>query len=108
MIKRWLLGFLLVDFVLLSTWATWKVGYLGIFAAALNGPGEMQIFADLCIALLFASGWLKRDAERRGINPWTWIVAIVPMGSLSIVGYLAAREAGVIGRAATASEPVAA
>jgi hypothetical protein len=94
---RWILYFFFADFVLLSAWATWEVGYLGIFAAALNGPGEMQIFADLCVALTFACGWLRADAAQRGVNPWPWVVAVLPTGSLALVAYVAATRTGLLG-----------
>lgn len=88
---RWLLGFLFLDFVLLSAWATWEVGYLGIFAAAVQGPGSMQIFADLCVALIFAGGWMRTDARKHGLPAWPFLVAIPFAGSLALVAYVAVR-----------------
>jgi len=92
MMKNVLLALVFVDFLVLSGWAMWEVGYLGIFAVALKGPGEAQVFADLCIALTFGSRWLYRDARTRGWNPWPWLVSVPLLGSISLVGYWAARE----------------
>ena len=62
-------------------------------AAAAEGPGSMQIFADLCVALVFGGGWLRADARRRGVPAWPWLLAVPFAGSLALVAYVAVREA---------------
>jgi len=88
--KRIVLGLVFVDFLLLSTWATWEVGYFGIFAVAFAGPGEAQVFADLAVALIFGSRWLYRHAMTRDRNPWPWLLAVPFLGSIPVITYAVA------------------
>lgn len=76
-----------LGFMALSAWATWEVGYLGIFEVAWSGPGGSQVFADLCIALGLASRWVYRDARASGRNPWPWLLAVPPLGSIPLITY---------------------
>ncbi|MCA9488549.1 MAG: hypothetical protein KC621_01460 [Myxococcales bacterium] len=75
----------------MSTWAMWQVGYVGIWQVALNGPGELQVFTDLFVACGIASGWLIGDARKRGISPWPWVAAVLPLGSIPILTYVVLR-----------------
>ena len=63
------LATLLAGFLALSTWAMSHVGYFGIFAVALAGPGEAQVFTDLL-------------AERR--RSWTMIWDKIPYALVAL------------------------
>lgn len=87
----------------LSTWATYKVGYFGIFAVALAGPGETQVFADLCVALSLVLPFLASDARRNGINPWPWFAGTLLLGSIAPLTYFLWRD--LKGSAVTNTQP---
>ena len=91
-LRKFLLGFILIDFALFSTWVMWQVGYFGIWQAGLESPGSLQILFDLAIACLLICTWMKKDAEQRGINPYPWIVATFAAGTLVPLVYLLIRE----------------
>jgi len=92
MLKRIALALLFIDFMALSAWATWEVGYFGIFAVAASGPGEAQVFADLCVALTFGCAWMVGDARKRGVTVWPWLLAVPFLGSIPVITYAVARE----------------
>lgn len=73
--------------VVVSTIAMFTDGYFAIFGVAFESWAGAQVFADLCVALCFAARWLIRDARTTGRNPWPWLLAIPPLGSLSPLGY---------------------
>ena len=90
---RVLLAFVFVDFMALSGWAMWEVGYIGIFEAAFTGgPGTLQVLFDLVVACGFGSVWLYRDARERGHNPWPWLLAVAPLGSIPLLAYVLVRD----------------
>jgi len=93
---KWLLWLVLVDFSLLTLWAMWEVGYLGIWQAGFSSPGGMQILADLTVCCGLIALWIWNDAKQRGVNPWPWIVATIFVGSLSPLVYLLVRESGKV------------
>lgn len=82
----------LLDFAALTTWAVYKVGYLGIFAAGLAGPGAMQVLADLILFGGLACLWMIADARTRGANPWPYVVITLFAGSFGPLLYLLVRE----------------
>ena len=84
----------------LSLWATYKVGYFGIFAVAVAGPGEAQVFADLTVALTLVLPFLASDARRHGINPWPWFVGTLLLGSIAPLTYFLWRDAAAAAAAA--------
>lgn len=79
-------------FLPLSFWATYKVSFLGIFAVAVAGPGEMQVFADLAVALSLLMPFLVADARRSGVNPWPWVLGTALLGSISPLAYFLWRD----------------
>ncbi len=91
-VKRLLVALVFVDFLAISAWAMWKVGYFGIWAAAISGPGELQVLADLFVACGLASAWVLRDARERGVNAWPFVVAALPFGSIPLLGYVLVRD----------------
>jgi hypothetical protein len=54
----------LAAFSVLSAIAVWEHGYLGLFAWQLENTAEMQVLADLCIALALVLTWLWSDARK--------------------------------------------
>jgi hypothetical protein len=78
-----------VSFTAFSTWVIVQHGPLGFLPAAFDGAWGTQVFLDLVISLSLAMGWLIPHAKKRGINPWPFVVACVPLGSISALAYLA-------------------
>lgn len=92
-LSRALLALVWLDFMALSAWALWEVGYFGIWEAALTGgPATLQVLFDLVVACGFASRWVVRDARSRGLNPWPWVLAVLPLGSLPLLTYVLVRD----------------
>lgn len=88
-----LLSVLWLGFLGVTGWALWEVGYFGVFDAVLaGGPGTLQVFVDLVVACVFATVWLVQDARARGLNPWPWVIAVFPLGSIPILTYALVRD----------------
>jgi len=85
---------LLADFAVVTGWAMSEVGYVGIFAAGLSGPGAIQILVDLVIVCGLAMVWMVFDAGRHGLNPWPYVLLTVFAGSFGPLVYLLRREWG--------------
>lgn len=96
--KTGVLVLVLLDFAALTGWAMYEVGYFGIFAAGLAGPGAMQILADLVILGALACVWMVADARARGANPWPFVVITLFAGSFGPLLYLLARQRRTAGR----------
>lgn len=90
--KIGLLVLILIDFIALSLWALYEVGYIGILAAGLAGPGAIQVLADVVILGGLACVWVVADARARGTNPWPYVVITLCGGSLGPLLYLLVRE----------------
>ena len=91
---------LLVPFTLLTLYALFDVGYVGIFDYHRHSSAGWQVFTDLVIALVLVMIWMVDDARRLGRNPWPWIVGTLFLGSISPLLYLATSPA-----AETTGEP---
>jgi hypothetical protein len=81
----------LIAFTGFSAWVTYEEGYFGFLTLARRERWGMQVLLDLCIAACFALGWLRADARRRGINPWPFLLATIPSGSIAILTYTVLR-----------------
>ena len=90
--KKWILGMVLLDFALFSTWVMWEVGYFGIWQAGMASPGAWQILIDLVIAGGLICSWMVVDARKHGWNPWPWVAATFALGTLVPLVYLLRRE----------------
>lgn len=88
---RLLAAGVLLPFLVFSTWVAVKEGFVPFFTLPWTHPIWSQEFLDLCIALCFVSGWLMRDARRRGANPWPYLVATPLLGSIAPLTYLILR-----------------
>ncbi len=86
-LKRLLVGLVLLDFAAFTGWILFTQDNLALIEASLTNPWGIQVAIDLCIAACFGSAWLYRDARAKGLNPWPWIVAVIPTGSLALLAY---------------------
>ena len=82
----------LVPFFAFSVWVSIGHGPLGFIDTALHGGWETQVVMDLFIALAVASTVVRRDALKRGITPWPWMVAMALLGSIGMLVYFVYRE----------------
>ena len=80
---------LLVPFAVLSAYAVYKVGYLGIPLYHIHSPAGWQVFADLVIALVLVLMFIVQDAKANGRAAWPWVVGTLVLGSVSPLLYLA-------------------
>lgn len=90
--KTAILVVILLDFAALTGWAIYEVGYIGLFAAGLAGPGALQVLTDLVIMGGLLCIWMVGDARARDINPWPFIVITVFAGSFGPLLYLLVRS----------------
>ena len=88
-------------FTAYSLFVTATEGYWGFATLALRERWGMQVLLDLAIAISVAWAWLWPDAKRRGISPWPYLVATLPLGSIAVLAYLIHRE--LRGRATSTS-----
>lgn len=91
-LKTLLLGFVLFDFALLSVYAMYQVGYVGIWQAGLASWGAIQLLVDLVILGGLAALWIIGDARRGGLNPWPYVLLTLTGGSFGPLVYLLRRE----------------
>lgn len=89
MTKKTFAIILLIPFSLLTVYAIYKVGYIGVFDYHRHSPAGWQVFADLVIACLLLLTWLVPHAKKNGRNPWPFVVITVFLGSLGPLLYLA-------------------
>lgn len=92
--KRTLAITLLIPFSMLTLYAVWQVGYIGIFDYHRHSPAGWQVFADLVVALILVLSWLIGDAKRKGRNPWIWVALTLTLGSIGPLLYLATSRGG--------------
>ncbi|GJM10630.1 MAG: hypothetical protein DHS20C11_29060 [Lysobacteraceae bacterium] len=92
--KRTLAITLLIPFSILTLYAVWQVGYIGIFDYHRHSPAGWQVFADLVVALILVLSWLIADAKRKGRNPWIWVALTLTLGSIGPLLYLATTKDG--------------
>jgi hypothetical protein len=79
---------ILIPFALLTAYAVWQVGYLGIFEYHRHSPARWQVIADLVIACLLVLMWLVPEARKAGRNPWPRVVLTLVAGSIGPLLYL--------------------
>ena len=94
-IKPAVLYALLLPFSLVSAWALWEVGYVGIFTASLANAGTLQVFCDLVVTSVLAMLWMVNDARGRGLNAWPFVVVTLLAGSFGPLLYLLRRGGSV-------------
>ena len=84
---------LLIPFSLLTVYAIYKVGYIGVFDYQRHSPAGWQVFADLVIACLLCLSWLIPEAKRNGRNPAPFVVLTLFLGALGPLLYIATDKA---------------
>lgn len=90
---------ILVPFTAFSVWVVAGHGVAGFLSLASREPWGMQLLIDLVIACSFGVGWMRADAKRRGISTWPFFVAMLAVGSIGLLAYVALRP--IMARAAT-------
>lgn len=98
--RSWLALAVLVPFFAFSVLVSMRHGPLGFLDTAVHGGWETQVFLDLVIALTVASTVVRRDALKRGISPWPWMVSMALLGSIGMLGYFVYRELPGVSREA--------
>lgn len=82
---------ILAGFGAFSVWVVASRGYFGFLTLAAHDRWALQMLLDLVIACSFVIGWMRRDAKKRGINPWPYIALTIPLGSIGPLAYLVRR-----------------
>lgn len=83
---------ILIPFTVLSAYALWDVGYIGIWDYQRHSSAGLQVIVDLVIAMVLILVWLVPDARKAGKNPWPWVVLTVVTGSFGPLIYLIFRK----------------
>jgi len=84
---------LLVPFSILSAYAVYKVGYIGIFDYHRHSTAGWQVFVDLVIACVLCLLWLIPEAKRAGRNPVPFVVITLFLGSFGPLLYIVTDKA---------------
>lgn len=86
----------LVDFLLLTGWAVWRIGAQGLVDLLVDGgPGAILLAVDLVIALALIAVWMYRDARGVGLNATPYLVLTALTGSAGPLLYLIRRESAI-------------
>ncbi|MEL7023568.1 MAG: DUF2834 domain-containing protein [Pseudomonadota bacterium] len=80
---------MLVPFLVLTAYAVWKVGYIGIFDYHRHSPAGWQVFTDLVIALVLVLSFMVPEARRKGRTVWPWVLMTLTLGSIGPLLFLA-------------------
>ena len=94
-IKPAVLLLILAPFSLVTAYALWEVGYIGIFTSSLANWGTAQVLCDLVVTSLLAIIWMVNDARSRGTNAWPFVVVTLLAGSFGPLLYLLKRGGAV-------------
>jgi hypothetical protein len=86
----------LAAFGAFSVWVVITQGYTGFLSLAGREPWGLQLLLDLSIALCFAVGWMHRDARKRGLAIWPYVIATVLLGSIGVLAYCVRRAAAPV------------
>lgn len=66
----------------------WLHGYSSVFTTALGTLPALQLASDLVVALVLLAVWMVRDAGRRGIVVWPYLLLTAALGSFGPLLYL--------------------
>ncbi len=89
MTKKTIAIAMLIPFTVLSIYAVYKVGYVGVIDYQRHSPAGWQVFADLVIACILLLMWIFPDAKKRGRNPWGYAAITLVLGSFGPLLYWA-------------------
>ena len=88
---------ILIPFTVLSAYALWDVGYIGIWDYHRHSSAGWQVIVDLVIAVALILVWLVPDARKAGKNPWPWVLLTLVTGSFGPLLYLIFRKSSTEG-----------
>jgi len=88
MTKKTIAIILLIPFTVLSLYAVWQVGYIGIFDYHRHSPAGWQVFSDLVIACILLLCWIVPEMKKNGQNPWLVVLLTVTLGSFGPLLYI--------------------
>jgi hypothetical protein len=91
----------LAAFTAFSLWVVYGYGYTGFLTLAGREPWALQLLLDLAISLSFTLGWLRADAQKRGIAAWPYFVAALFLGSIGVLAYVVRRGMSAAPRSAS-------
>jgi hypothetical protein len=97
------LDIVLTAFLVLTGYAVWQHGYLGLLEWAFLNSATTQIFVDLVIACTLILVWMWDDAKRHGISPLPFALLTIGAGSIGPLAYLIRREFAL--RASGSAQP---
>jgi hypothetical protein len=92
-LKRIALLLVFADFLGLTAYTVYQVGYVEFFRFMTGNIVGIQIFADLVIALGLVAIWMINDARERGVSPVPYLMITLFLGSLGPLAYLIRRTA---------------
>ena len=92
-IPKYLLIIVLIPFTLLTIYASYQFGVIGIFKEGLKNSATTQILVDLFISAFFFIFWLKNDAKRMNRHFYIWAMITLAIGSFGPLLYLLTRKA---------------
>lgn len=87
-----LLSLLLVAHATVTGIAVYQHGFMKTLLAPFESTATLQVFSDLCVALLLVSSWVARDCKSNGRSFAPWFVLTLATGSFAPLGYLLLRE----------------
>jgi hypothetical protein len=93
--KQIILAVFALDFLLLTAWAIFQHGYLGIFAHAFQNSATILLAVDLLLAIVMIAGWMWVDASRHGLRVWPYLLVTALFGSAGPMLYLIRRESAL-------------
>ena len=87
--KQMLAMIILLPFGILSVYALWEVGYIGLFEYQLQHAAGWQVLADLVVALVLVLSWMAPELKKVGRSVLPWVVLTLLLGSFGPLLYLA-------------------
>ena len=85
------LTFVLVDFLAFNVYALYQHGTVGMLELVMANTATLAVTADLLIALTLIAFWIARDAHRRGVSAFPYLIATALLGSGGPLLYLIRR-----------------
>jgi hypothetical protein len=81
----------LTIFTTFSLWVGFTEGFFSWVSLVRREPWALQILLDLIIAAWIAASWMVRDARKRKITVWPYLIVTSAIGSLGLLAYLVHR-----------------
>ena len=84
---------ILIDFLGLTAYVIYEVGFIGAFDAAFSGLSGALLTVDLLLNLVILNIWMYFDARKRGKSAWPYIAVSAMTGAGGPLLYFAMRDA---------------